>query len=506
MYRMLFVITLIFLFNQARASPDCSATTQLNNLNPNYFASSYWKDNDGNDYTNINYVDSLASYTNIQGNDCDPSPNNQLVAPLGAAGYATLNKCPNTIPQMGIQTTIKAIDYIWWQVCFAAQPTLDPSTHCLSSPNCAPTPPATVNDIDPQLGMVFKLGCDVTQVLLLSGQDVDSGTCTPLDLTVYFSDHPGKYWKRGKLTKIYPRGFTNNNNLNYCSPDQSVTSSPQTGTILDDFKAKGIVTRWIAPANEVFEDTINFNQDKCTNSISSGTGNKPWKYIAVVPSYDGLECGDNQLKCANLVKQVYLDAIVGLNDDCDLATCGSVSGDPQFVGFNGIHFQVHGLPDRIFNIITTRNFQFNALFSYIESLDHHSHNHSLIHTVPFTHPGTYFSDVGIQFSHNQLRLTAGIYDQGFETCTFNNFTLKVGQKIAIDSYIVYRKSSHVVIVKTQMFDFTIVNSEKFFNFENIQLYRNEVYDVSLINGLLGATVDPQFKKIDQIYDYLIDGE
>jgi len=86
---------------------------------------------------------------------------------------------------------------------------------------------------------------------------------------------------------------------------------------------------------------------------------------------------------------------------------GSLVGDPQVVGMQGQDFQVHGMPDEIFNIVTYPTVQVNARFSYLESADCHDN-----FTACFAHPGTYISEQGFRLGKDKIRVTAGSFKAG----------------------------------------------------------------------------------------------
>jgi len=82
----------------------------------------------------------------------------------------------------------------------------------------------------------------------------------------------------------------------------------------------------------------------------------------------------------------------------------TVSGDPQIVGMQGQDFQVHGMPDEIFNIVTYPTVQVNARFTYLESAECHDN-----FTACFAHPGTYISEQGFRLGKDKIRITAGSF-------------------------------------------------------------------------------------------------
>lgn len=51
---------------------------------------------------------------------------------------------------------------------------------------------------------------------------------------------------------------------------------------------------------------------------------------------------------------------------CTGSTPGGVSGDPQFSGFLGQQYQIHGVDGLVYNIISDPILQFNARFTFLE--------------------------------------------------------------------------------------------------------------------------------------------
>jgi len=70
----------------------------------------------------------------------------------------------------------------------------------------------------------------------------------------------------------------------------------------------------------------------------------------------------------------------------------------------GQDFQVHGMPDEIFNMITYPNLQVNARFVYLSSGACHDN-----FTTCFAHPGTYISEEGIRLGSDKIHIQAGSY-------------------------------------------------------------------------------------------------
>jgi hypothetical protein len=135
-----------------------------------------------------------------------------------------------------------------------------------------------------------------------------------------------------------------------------------------------------------------------------------------------------------------------------------IIGDPQIYGMQGQDFQVHGIPDEIFNMITYPNLQVNARFVYLSSGACHDN-----FTACFAHPGTYISEEGIRLGKDKIHVQAGSFKRGL-TVSVNGkkvadkkTTLKLGSVELVN----HRR----VVVKTPIMSITISNSDKFLNQE-----------------------------------------
>jgi len=134
-----------------------------------------------------------------------------------------------------------------------------------------------------------------------------------------------------------------------------------------------------------------------------------------------------------------------------------IVGDPQIIGLQGQDFQVHGIPDEIFNMITYPNLQVNARFVYLSSgaCDDNF-------TACFAHPGTYISEEGIRLGGDKVHVMSGSFRKGL--------TVKVNGKKITESTSLKLGSVELVnhrriIVKTPIMAIQISNSDKFLNQE-----------------------------------------
>lgn len=155
----------------------------------------------------------------------------------------------------------------------------------------------------------------------------------------------------------------------------------------------------------------------------------------------------------------------------------AIIGDPQIVGMQGQDFQVHGMPDEIFNMITYPNLQVNARFVYLSSGACHDN-----FTACFAHPGTYISEEGIRLGSDKIHVQAGSFKKGL-TVSVNGKKItdkKTSVKLGSVELLNHRR----VVVKTPIMAITISNSDKFLNQET-QLYDSKLLGLGAERKVLG---------------------
>jgi len=139
-----------------------------------------------------------------------------------------------------------------------------------------------------------------------------------------------------------------------------------------------------------------------------------------------------------------------------------VKGDPQISGLQGQDFQVHGIPDEIFNMITYPNLQVNARFVYLSAGECHDN-----FTACFAHPGTYISEEGIRLGNDKIHVRAGSAKKGL-TVSVNGKKLSSGkQSVKLGSVEIVNHRR--VVVSTPIMSIAISNSDKFLNQETALL-------------------------------------
>ena len=214
----------------------------------------------------------------------------------------------------------------------------------------------------------------------------------------------------------------------------------------------------------------------------------------------------------------------------------SVLGDPSFVGFHGQSFQVHGIPNRFFNLLSTPTLQFNALFtmlvdgqsmtagqmkaarvaSQLSSMKSGKTVYPLPLTTAYSHEGTFLSEMGLKFTAAdgttvQVRAVAGDYATGFSTVTVNGVAVAVSAEavqVAAGMYVTLTTPS-LLTIDTPQVSFTLANADRFYNIEQATLNTPYTADAQM-DGLLGQTADSEWKVVStrefkqhMVYDYLI---
>ena len=195
------------------------------------------------------------------------------------------------------------------------------------------------------------------------------------------------------------------------------------------------------------------------------------------------------------------------------APAAAVLGDPSFTGFHGgAPFQVHGIPGAVFNLLTAPSLQLNALFTFIDQgeamgaaeMREHlaaaaarraSAGLPLPRTQPWSHPGTYLSQMGVKLGALQLLLRAGRYSHGVACVTLVDANaarnLTVGETVRFGDASLTWLSGWVVEVHHSLLSFRAVNSDGFFNLEQAQLLHPDAGEQ--LDGLLGQSADPAWK-------------
>jgi len=172
---------------------------------------------------------------------------------------------------------------------------------------------------------------------------------------------------------------------------------------------------------------------------------------------------------------------------------GSVIGDPLFSGLRGQIFQVHGVANEVYNLISTPSMQMNSRFVFLNEGECAIINGKRQRSGCYSHPGSYLGEVAIKTSGNdRLHIVSGDAEEGFSSVTVNGKQLFEGDNVelrALDSEFsgsVQRKNSHMLIVELSKFTFIITNSDMFVN-QEVAFPSISVIADQKAHGLLGQT-------------------
>jgi len=173
-----------------------------------------------------------------------------------------------------------------------------------------------------------------------------------------------------------------------------------------------------------------------------------------------------------------------------VVTPGEIAGDPQFTGLRGQTYQVHGVPDEVFSIVSDVDLQYNSRFVLLKQGSCPSIDGKVIDTPCFTHPGTYLGELGLETAAgDRLYIQSGAATAGFAQITLNDREVQVGEHVALKALegrshgYVRLVSTHRVIVQAGNFWFEFTNSDMFVNQRVAMIDAKQ----ETSHGLLGQT-------------------
>jgi len=200
------------------------------------------------------------------------------------------------------------------------------------------------------------------------------------------------------------------------------------------------------------------------------------------------------------------------------------NGDPQFAGFQGQKFQVHGIPDEHFALISTPEFFVNSKFVYISN-----GVCTYTETECFSHPGTYLGQLFFGLAGGVgVKVVSGAHSAGLQVF-LNDRPVRVGERLLLgssNSSYVHVKAFNQVSVGLGLFTIGATNSDHFLNIQatvnnpemlrlgaqHITLKTDDVnaiqtsiettYGAINVHGLLGQTI----RDIEYAHHALIQGD
>lgn len=192
---------------------------------------------------------------------------------------------------------------------------------------------------------------------------------------------------------------------------------------------------------------------------------------------------------------------------CDLPGAqGGAQGDPQFAGFQGQEFQIHGFADSYFNLLSSSELNINSRFAFL-GMGSCTYNN----TQCWTHPGTYLDHIGmVAYTPEQsihLELVAGSHQQGM-MAKIDNHTMSIGHTYSIPCDRTSSKncittkliSYDEFVISTSTYTFHIVNSDHFFNIQSTLKNHHMLTLGATVTDLRKYNNDEQAQQVlDKIY-------
>ena len=202
---------------------------------------------------------------------------------------------------------------------------------------------------------------------------------------------------------------------------------------------------------------------------------------------------------ADLTDDVSLDYLgppldaAGYGGSMTLSDCvgpaGRVFGDPQLYGFAGQSYQVHGLDQQVYNIVTAAALQVNALFVFLSSGRCPVREGGRLASNCWSHSGSYFGQLSVQTQQgDRLIIVAGAADVGFHSVTLNGQRLLLGSTVpAVSSLQLRLSSSYACTIRTGLLSIEVENSDGFLNLLSVTPSSLQALARADTHGLLGQT-------------------
>ena len=188
----------------------------------------------------------------------------------------------------------------------------------------------------------------------------------------------------------------------------------------------------------------------------------------------------------------------------DPPSTGNAVGDPMFHGFLGQSYQVHGVAQQVYSLISDSLVQLNAMFVFLtEGRCPPAAVRLPFSTACWSHPGSYLGRITLQtIADDRIDIVAGTAGAGFERVTANGRELKLGDEwtgndvTAIDHPHAHHLSrshclllhSHIVQCHVGLYQLTLTNSDGFVNLHEVSVsdWTALTHEIRS-HGLLGQT-------------------
>lgn len=192
-----------------------------------------------------------------------------------------------------------------------------------------------------------------------------------------------------------------------------------------------------------------------------------------------------------------------------------IHGDPQFSGLKGQSYQIHGMPNEYYNLISDPLIQYNSKFIFLNQGKCPTIDGVVVKGDCWTHPGTYLGELGLKTRGGEtVQIIAGSGSHGFHSILYNGVRVPVGSILPLtfgslsppySSYLNYSSPHSLRLEGAGFYSILISNSDQFLN-QNLRVLN---WELIASHGLLGQTwkkpIKPgQIKEIEgEVDDYLI---
>ena len=151
-------------------------------------------------------------------------------------------------------------------------------------------------------------------------------------------------------------------------------------------------------------------------------------------------------------------------EEVDLGGGGRVHGDPHFVGFNGVNYDVHGEKGHTYNLITDSGFQVNALFNEVGD----------------GRPATMMTQIGVVMENDEILINPS------GGPTVNGVAMREGQTLNANGGTITYSGGNVT-VRSAEYTVTFAQRSGYLDLTDVSA-RN--IDGVLPEGLVGVTANP----------------
>ena len=244
--------------------------------------------------------------------------------------------------------------------------------------------------------------------------------------------------------------------------------------------------------------------------------NSTYNYVAHLNDSNTLPFGTDTVTAADLVAGTSVFFTVGWQSGAaavdtpalfvfaDGGNSGNAVGDPMFQGFLGQSFQVHGVANQVYSLISDSLVQVNAMFVFLTE----GRCPSAALQLPFkiacwSHPGSYLGRLTLQtLADDRIDIVAGTADAGFSAVTANGRNLPLGEEwkgndaSGLDHPHAHHLArthctllhSHVLQCHVGLYQLTVTNSDGFVNLHEVAVsdWTALTHEIQS-HGLLGQT-------------------